>query len=147
MMKAMKWLALSVLALAFPSVNAHASIPDSNGVYWGCYRDSGSDVILIDYPSHSCPRGSALAHWSQVGPRGPTGLQGVQGPVGPVGPRGTQGVAGPTGSTGATGPQGPAGANGAAGPQGPQGAQGTAGATGLAGRRLRPKLEHPSRRN
>ena len=39
MVKALKWLLLSLLMLAFPTVNAHATIPAADGTYSGrCLR-------------------------------------------------------------------------------------------------------------
>lgn len=132
MAKAMKLLALSVLTLVFPAVNAHASIP-AGGTYTGCLFKSLGTVRLIDSadPRQRCLAGlEVLITWNQTGPQGSVGPQGPAGPQGPQGLSGLNGINGVDGFPGQKGDTGPAGA---VGPVGPQGAAGPAGAVGPVG--------------
>ena len=88
---------LSALLVFTFGITAYASIPDSSGVIHGCYKPSDGKLLVIDYPTVSCPTGTTSLDWNQTG---------SQGPVGATGATGT------TGATGATGPQGPAGISG-----------------------------------
>jgi hypothetical protein len=75
MTKAIKWLALSILALAFPVVNTHASIPAADGTYTGCLFKSLGTVRLIDpaVPKQKCLAGvEVLITWNQKAPPDPT---------------------------------------------------------------------------
>jgi hypothetical protein len=103
-------LPLAAGSLVLFGIIAYASIPDSNGVIYGCYKKSGGTLRVIDYPTQQCdPRAETLISWNQTGPQGPAG---PQGPVGPQGPAGPQGPEGPAGPAGPAGPQGPAGVGG-----------------------------------
>jgi hypothetical protein len=129
MTRIVKWLALSVLALAFPVVNTHASIPAADGTYTGCLFKALGTVRLIDtaISSQRCVAGEVQIKWNQ---KGPMGLPGV---AGPQGTQGLQGVAGSPGRDGAPGAQGIQGIKGDTGAQGVPGAKGDAGATGAQG--------------
>ena len=99
---------------------ALASIPDSNGVIHGCYKDSGDLRVIDTAPgskNNSCKNGETALDWDAhgtPGARGPTGPPGQKGATGPpgqkgaTGPPGQKGTSGPTGPKGATGPPGPA---------------------------------------
>ena len=118
-----------VLAIALVGAGvgiAAAAIPDSGGVYTGCYGSLGV-LRVIDPATQKCVVGEKQITWSQTGPKGATG------PVGPAGAAGGVGPAGPAGGDGATGPAGPAGPAGAAGAPGGDGAAGAAGPAGPAG--------------
>jgi len=138
-----------LITLALGASRASATIPDGNGVYWGCYKGTGTQILIIDYPGQSCLKGYTLVHWSVAGPQGPAGAigpagqQGQVGAQGPVGPQGLAGTTGPRGPVGPAGPQGMSGFNGMngfdglpgpAGAAGPQGPAGAAGPTGPAGK-------------
>jgi hypothetical protein len=93
MMKAMKWLALSALALASPVVNTHASIP-AGEMYTGCLFKSLGTIRLIDAadPKQKCLTGlEVLITWNRTGPQGSVGPAGPQGPQGPQGAQGLPG--------------------------------------------------------
>ena len=36
------------------AIVAYASIPDSSGVYYGCYKRSGGQLRVIDHPAQQC---------------------------------------------------------------------------------------------
>ena len=95
-----------------------ANIPDSSGVFTGCYNKAGNLRIIDAAVGQTCKQNETEITWSQTGPQGPQGPQGAEGPQGPVGP---------------AGPQGPEGPQGPVGPQGPQGEPGPQGAGGLSG--------------
>lgn len=132
--------ALSLIfnGIIFGAGTAHASIPDANGVYHGCFKPTSPTGLWQSYVIDTavlatCKDGYISGNWSQTGPQGPIGLTGPAGAAGATGPIGPVGPQGNTGPMGATGPTGPAGATGAAGPAGPAGATGATGATGPAG--------------
>ena len=109
---------LCIAVLVPLSVIAYASIPDASGVIYGCYKNPGGVLRVIDYPAQQCDnRAEVLLSWNQTGPRGPQGPQGERGPIGPQGP------IGPAGPQGPEGPEGPAGPEGPEGPPGPGGAK------------------------
>jgi hypothetical protein len=132
-----------VLGLLFlGSGIASATIPDSNGIFHGCYDTVKGTLRVIDTTITSCTTKETAVSWSMIGPMGPQGPQGPFGPPGPVGatgpqgnpgPIGAQGPAGPTGPTGLTGLTGPAGPTGLTGPAGPIGATGPQGLQGVKG--------------
>jgi hypothetical protein len=150
---------LAVLIAALVADVARATIPDSNGVYWGCYLRSGGNVSLIDFPGQKCGNGQTLVSWSERGPQGPAGPAGAAGATGAAGAQGPQGygasvsavdpvtgcyavtivdslgirVPGSQVATVCNGQIGPAGPAGPPGPQGPQGVQGLKGDTGPIG--------------
>lgn len=108
---------------------ASASVPATDGSYYGCF-DAKHVVTILDYPRTRCPKGSVMIHWNIKGAQGPAGAKGATGATGAVGPVGAQG---PKGDTGAQGPKGDTGAAGATGADGAQGPKGDTGATGAAG--------------
>lgn len=116
-----RFIALTGIALLLGSIIIWASVPDSNGVIHGCYKNEQGGLRIIDTANEQCSSNETLLSWNQTGPQGP---QGIQGPAGPQGEPGPQGPQGPEGATGATGPQG---VPGEAGPQGEIGPQGPAG--------------------
>ena len=71
---------------------AHATIPGSNGVIHGCYRNDDGRLRVVDDPA-TCKRNETALSWSQTGPQGP------QGPVGAPGPQGPQGIPGNSASS------------------------------------------------
>ncbi|HEX2677814.1 MAG TPA: hypothetical protein VHM19_14275, partial [Polyangiales bacterium] len=81
-------LVLALAALLW-TATVHASIPDANGVFHGCYNALTGSVRLVD--TQSCNALERAITWSQTGPRGPTGATGAQGPAGATGPRGPAG--------------------------------------------------------
>jgi hypothetical protein len=98
---------------------ASAAIPDSSGVFHGCYSTNGAKATngtqlnIIDSASASCNGTQTAITWNTTGPTGPagaTGATGQDGAPGGVGPTGATGPQGPQGPAGQTGPQGPAGA-------------------------------------
>ncbi len=145
-------LPVSFVLVSSALAGSSLSVPDSNGVYWACFDNSGSVRFVAD-ANAGCPKNwYGPVSWNQVGPQGPEGVAGADGQsayelavaggysgslsewlaslVGPQGPQGEQGVQGPKGDSGDTGATG---ATGATGPQGPQGEQGLTGATGATG--------------
>jgi hypothetical protein len=124
---------------------ANASIPDSHGVFHGCYLPiatnllppglvpGGSPLEVIDPLHETCLAGENGVSWSQIGPQGPKGDTGPQGPKGDTGAQGPKGDTGPQGQTGPPGPIGPQGMVGPLGPVGPVGPGGPAGPAGPAG--------------
>jgi hypothetical protein len=90
---------LAMLALVFSRGVGSAAIPDSNGLFHGCYDNKGA-LRVIDPAVTSCTSKETPTSWSMVGPLGP------QGPAGPAGPAGAQGPAGPSGPAGAQGTAG-----------------------------------------
>jgi hypothetical protein len=92
MKRALKWLALSVLTLAFPAVNARASIPTADGRLLGCYSKSDGSLRLVDGDSPACKKSERPVYWKQVGERGPVGAPGPKGDPGLQGPQGVPGV-------------------------------------------------------
>jgi collagen triple helix repeat protein len=141
-------LGVAALAVGVGGSVAYATIPDSNGVINGCYKNrAGADdpnkgQLRVVESAADCKKDETPISWNEKGTKGDQGVQGVQGVQGERGPQGEQGVAGPAGpagaqgpkgDTGATGPQGLKGDTGATGPQGPQGLKGDTGATGSQG--------------
>ncbi len=104
------------IALAFALVGAGvgiaaAAIPDSSGVYTGCYGNLGV-LRVIDAATQKCALGEKQITWSQTGPQGAPGAPGAHGAPG------TDGAAGAPGAPGADGAPGAAGAPGAPGAPG-----------------------------
>ena len=64
---------------------AQATIPDADGVYWGCYTKSGT-IRVIDNEVTKCKREETLIYWNRVGPQGLKGDKGDTGSQGPAGP-------------------------------------------------------------
>jgi hypothetical protein len=95
----------SVFVLAVAGGVAYATIPDSNGVIYGCLHDNSGHLRVIDTDSDSCRHHESPLDWNRTGP---------QGDPGPQGDRGPQGDPGPQGDLGPPGPQGPQGLPGAA---------------------------------
>jgi len=127
----MKTLRVAVSALcASIAFDAQAqSIPNSKGIYTGCYlkkpghethRARSSPVRfddldldrreglggsvegrlrLIDYPTQRCNGDEVQVTWSQTGPKGPPGPAGVPGPAGAAGLNGTNVTASPISTT------------------------------------------------
>ena len=113
---------------------AWASIPDSGGVFHGCYARSGGQLRLIDTSTDArCSKNEIPIDWNQRGPHGDPGPEGPAGPTGPQGPKGDKGDAGPQGPAGPAGPAGPQGPQGPQGSQGPEGAKGDQGDVGPQG--------------
>jgi len=83
--------AAGVLTASIVGGVAYAAVPDSSGVYSGCYQKNSGALRVIDPSSESCKSNEILITWNRVGPAG------AQGPVGPAGP---QGVPGPQGTPG-----------------------------------------------
>lgn len=99
----------TVAAVAIVSGAAWAAIPDSSGVFHGCYDNQSGQVRIIDTDTglpKGCGKNETEVSWNQQGPKGDTGPQGPQGPAGPTG---ATGAVGPTGAAGPAGPAGPAG--------------------------------------
>lgn len=93
----------TVAAVAIVSGAAWAGIPDSDGVFHGCYDNQSGQMRIVDTDTgepKACGKHETEVSWNQQGPEGDTGPQGPHGPVGP---------AGPTGAVGPIGPAGPAG--------------------------------------
>jgi hypothetical protein len=69
---------------------AYATIPDSAGVFHGCYVKKTGALRLIDPTSEMhCASSEVGVQWSQTGPTGATGTEGATGPSGtPSGPAG-----------------------------------------------------------
>jgi hypothetical protein len=61
---------------------AYASIPDSNGVIHGCYKNTNGSLRVIDSGGKGCQIGETPLDWSQTGPTGPTGATGASGASG-----------------------------------------------------------------
>jgi hypothetical protein len=152
----LKSLGLIMLALASPTVNARASIPDGDGTYFACYEKSDGSLRLIDSAKQHCShreelqvtwKATAVGTQGPVGPPGPAGAPGASVSALPVFPGdltcpngGTSFSIGGTivgyacnGGDGVNGLPGAKGDTGAAGAQGPQGLQGVAGPQGPAG--------------
>ncbi len=53
---------------------AVASIPNSNGVIYGCYSTRTGALRVINYPSQRCVSGEKALNWNQRGPSGPASL-------------------------------------------------------------------------
>lgn len=120
--------AFALGAFSLGGIVAGATIPDSGGVFTGCYKRGTGILRVIDKQAgDACVGSETEISWSHTGPEGP------QGPQGPAGPQGPEGPEGPEGPQGPAGPQGPEGPQGPAGPQGPQGPTGLTGATGPQG--------------
>jgi hypothetical protein len=91
--------AVGLIALAVAAVAAaiaYASIPDSNGLFHGCYGITGqgqpagnATLRVIDPDTQACKSNERPLDWNQTGPQGPTGPQGQTGPTGPQGPEGS----------------------------------------------------------
>jgi hypothetical protein len=99
-------LMFSAVGLILLVTIAYASIPGSDGVFYGCYKKSGGSLRVIDRSVTNCSKDETLISWNQTGPEGPQGPVGPQGPQGEPGPAGPQGIEGPAGPAG---PQGPSG--------------------------------------
>jgi len=65
---------------------AVASIPDSSGVYHGCFKKSDGNIRIIDSNATSCSSNEIEMTWSQQGPPGQPGAPGTAGQTGPRGP-------------------------------------------------------------
>jgi hypothetical protein len=146
---------VAAVFIALAAGAAQASIPDANGVYWGCYEKAGSDLRIIDNASTTCTAKETTITWNQKGVPGPQGESvlaiplpaghlvcaqgGTELQAGGVVSYACNGVPGPVGEPGAPGPQGlpgpqgPTGPQGLPGPQGPQGVPGPQGPQGLPG--------------
>jgi hypothetical protein len=133
-------LALGVLATG----SAHASIPDSHGVYTACVLKVVGTIRLIDTddPMQRCSGLEVRRTWSQTGKQGPAG-QSVSATALPSGdaicPAGgtvfrIAGVTVGYACNGARGPEGRPGLKGDQGLRGIQGPQGVKGDTGDPGR-------------
>jgi len=70
---------VSILVLLIFGGIAYASIPDSNGVIHGCYKNSTGMLKVIDSSSQTCVSGETALNWNQTGPQGPQGIQGPSG--------------------------------------------------------------------
>src|SRR5438128_7482072 len=74
---------IAACGLALTVTAAHsalASIPDANGIYYGCVKigTGQQPIYVIDTAvTTSCGKGETEITWSQTGP---------QGPIGPIGP-------------------------------------------------------------
>ena len=79
---------LSVLAGAAVAVG---TIPDSDGVIHGCYRQEQGQLRVTGDAS-ACTRGEQALSWNQTGPQGEQGVPGPAGPQGLQGPPGADGV-------------------------------------------------------
>lgn len=95
---------------------AYATIPDSGGVFHGCYNTNpsrgplGALRIIDTGQGQTCGTSESAVAWSQTGPKGATGAQGPQGGAGPAGPSdggnggsGSQTVTVPAGGTATVG--------------------------------------------
>lgn len=72
---------------------AFASIPDGNGVIYGCYTDIGGVLKVVDTDAgFNCGPGETSLTWNQTGPPGPIGPQGPEGLQGPQGNPGPPGL-------------------------------------------------------
>jgi len=114
-MKSMKGFTTPAFALAFVAMDAHASIPEPDGTYYGCHLKGIGTLRVIDDAKQHCLAGLEVeVKWARdaTGAKGPQGPTGPTGPVGPTGPAGPQGVPGLNGANGANGVQGPPGASG-----------------------------------
>jgi hypothetical protein len=71
--------ATAVLAVALLAVAglAVASIPGSDGVISGCYKNSTGQLSVIDSGA-TCPNGTTLLQWNHTGPQGPPGVAGLR---------------------------------------------------------------------
>jgi hypothetical protein len=80
-------LAAGVLVAAAGSAGiALGSIPDSNGVIHGCYKNGNGRLSVIDTnASQNCKSDQTPLNWNQTGPQGPVGPAGPQVPPGPAG--------------------------------------------------------------
>lgn len=76
---------------------AYATIPGADGVIYGCFKQFGGTLRVIDAGRDRCSGKERPISWNVEGPKGDAG------PAGPVG------VAGPAGLPGPAGPAGPAG--------------------------------------
>jgi hypothetical protein len=59
-----------------------AAIPDTSGVFHGCYKTNGGSLRVIDDASQTCATNETAITWNQTGPQGPVGPTGPQGPAG-----------------------------------------------------------------
>jgi hypothetical protein len=57
---------------------AWASIPGSDGVIHGCYKNSGDNRVIVVDSEASCPSGYTALDWNQAGPSGPPGISGYE---------------------------------------------------------------------
>lgn len=89
-------IALAALLIVGVISDAFASIPDGNGVFYGCVKADGTLTVKDDGGTGdiTCGAQATKITWNQTGPVGP---------VGPTGPQGIQGEQGPAGYLSATG--------------------------------------------
>lgn len=77
------------LTVAMPGGMAHADIPDSDGVYTGCYNSTLGFLRVINFEDGvRCGPFEKRVSWNKEGAAGPQGPQGETGPEGPAGPQG-----------------------------------------------------------
>jgi hypothetical protein len=72
-----------VVCVSLVATKAAAAIPDSTGVFHGCYNVLTGSTRLID--GTNCGLLERHVAWQQTGLPGPQGPQGPQGPAGPSG--------------------------------------------------------------
>ena len=73
--------ALLVIGVSLVASTASAAIPDSNGVFHGCYNLFAGSVRIID--GTNCSMFEKAVTWQQKGIAGPVGPQGPAGPPAP----------------------------------------------------------------
>jgi hypothetical protein len=72
----------SAAALAALTGVAYATIPGGDGVIVGCYKNSGSNLRVIDAAVDTCGPNETALPWSQTGPQGTSGAPGEPGAPG-----------------------------------------------------------------
>jgi hypothetical protein len=72
---------------------AYASIPDANGVFYGCVKADGTLIVKDDGGTGdiTCGAQATKITWNRTGPQGPAGPQGATGLQGPAGTNGISG--------------------------------------------------------
>lgn len=83
-------LAVGLAVGTLGSVAVYAAIPDTSGVFHGCYTKNNGQLRIIDTATNSCSNNENAITWNQAGPQG---LPGVQGPQGQQGAPGINGAA------------------------------------------------------
>jgi hypothetical protein len=94
-------LLFTVAGLTVAGGIAYATIPDGDGVFHACVKETNGAVRVIDpgNPGRTghCKGQETAVSWNQTGPTGPTGPQGTTGNTGPTGATGTTGAPGLSG--------------------------------------------------
>ena len=101
MTRPLKLTMVVLAALSIAAGVAYATIPDSGGVFHGCYDKQSGQLRIFDPAGgtiKACSSKEVEVRWSQTGPAGPAGAAGAQGPAGSKGEPGEQGPKGDPGN-------------------------------------------------